>query len=338
MKSSLELFRFLFICIIAIWHDNTLNIFSHSVVVEFFFIQSGFLLYLNFNKNNYSPLCFAKKRLKRLYCEYFFALLITLIINIVKEPTNNAFISSQLSSLLPELFMIQSIGLFEGGINPVNWYINVLFVGSFFLYALLYCNSKYANNILIPALALCGLTYFFSTGDSVVRWETNGFVYLPLLRGLCSMSVGIMYAYIYQESCIKSFFSLFLINLLSVVAIVLIFVATGTEACLDRYVIFLSPFIIIACFEDKSWLNYIFHSKWQLWLGRISYPMLLIHCAYIPLFHKLISVLTLQLSIEISFGVKLSMYLILLVLLSALFQKFCDIIRNNISRLFDRVD
>lgn len=63
MKSSIEFIRFVFICIIAIWHDNTLNVFSHSVVVEFFFILSGFLLYNSYRKDpSLTPFDFAKKK------------------------------------------------------------------------------------------------------------------------------------------------------------------------------------------------------------------------------------------------------------------------------------
>ena len=118
------------------------------------------------------------------------------------------------------------------------------------------------------------------------------------------------------------------INIFSIVAIVLIFVAIRIQEPLDKYVIFLSPFIIMACFEDKSWLNAVFHAKWQLYLGRISYAMLLIHCAYIPVFHKMISMVNTGLSVKIPFTLTIVLYLLILVLLSVMFQKLCDFIRQ----------
>lgn len=331
MKCSLEFIRFVFICIIAIWHDNTLNIFEHSVVVEFFFILSGFLLYRTYQKNAAEPIKFAKRRLKRLYCEYSIALIITFFINIIKEHSNEVFIYNQIGSLIPELFMVQNIGIFEGGINPINWYIQVMLIGSIFLYSLLYCNPKLAKNILIPTLALGGLTYLFSTGDSVVRWETNGFIYLPLLRGLSCMSIGILSAWVYIEAKCKSCLSLFIINISSILTIVFIIMATRIQNPLDKYVIILSPLAIIACFEEKTWLNKIFHAKWQLWLGHISYAILLIHCAYIFVFHKLLSELRLIFHLEISLGISIALYLLTLTMVAALFQKLCDIIRNKFS-------
>ena len=326
MRSSLEFLRFIFICIIAIWHDTTINvIFSHSVVVEFFFILSGFLLYKTFIRHSAPPLIYVKSRIKRLYCEYFVALIIAIIINVIREPT---CIRELIGYLIPELFMIQSIGIFNGGINPINWYIQVMLVSSFFLYSLLYCNSQLAKNVLIPMLALGGLTYLFAIGDSVVRWETIGCIYSPLLRGLSCMSIGVLSAWIFMESNNTSHWKHLFINMFSIVAIVLIFVAIRIQDPLDKYVIFLSPFIIIACFEDKSWLNLVFHAKWQLYLGRISYAMLLIHCAYIPVFHKMISVVNTGLSVKIPFSLTIFLYLLILVLLSAMFQKLCDFIRQ----------
>ena len=328
MRYSLQFLRFIFICIISIWHlgDNELNIFKHSVVVEFFFILSGFLLYKTFVKSPFTPpIDYAKHRIKRLYCEYFCALIITLIINIIKEPANYI---GQMGSLIPEIFMIQSIGIFSGGINPINWYIHVMLISSIFLYALLYCNAKYALNVLIPIIALSGLTYFFSTGNSVVRWETIGCIYLPLLRGLSCMSIGVISSYVFEESNYKYRLRLFLINLFSCIGLMLIITATRVYEPLDKYVIFFSPFIIIACFEEKSWLNYFFHFKWQMSLGRVSYAMLLIHCAYIPVFHKLMSVFTSLISIKIPFVITLILYLLLLIIVSAVFQKFCNLIRK----------
>lgn len=330
MKSSIEFIRFVFICIIAIWHDNTLNVFSHSVVVEFFFILSGFLLYNSYRKDSsLTPFDFAKKRISRLYCEYVVALLITLIINVVKEPTNKEFLYSQIGSIIPELLMVQSVGIFQGGINPINWYIQVMFIGSVFLYALLYCSPKYSKYIIIPGIVLSGFTYLFSRGDSVVQWETIGCIHLPMLRGMCSLSLGVLSAYVYFENNNINRFSSFITNVGSILALGLILISTRLQIVLDKYIIFLSPIIIIACFEEKSWLNRIFHSKWQIWLGRISYAMLLVHCAYIPVFHKLLSVMSLKLPLVLMIG----MYLLTLVLLSAGFQWVCDMIRHHLKVL-----
>lgn len=331
MKCSLEFIRFIFICIIAIWHDNTLNIFRHSVVVEFFFILSGFLLYQTWQKRATEPIEFAKRRLKRLYCEYSIALIITFFINIIKEHSNESYIYNQIGSLIPELLMIQNIGIFQGGINPINWYIQVMFIGSIFLYALLYCNPKLAKNILIPTIALGGLTYFFSTGDSIIHWETNYFIYQPLLRGISCMSIGILSAWIHTETNNNSRLRLLFINITSIFSISLILIATRAQNPLDKYVIMLSPIAIIACFEEKSWLNKIFHAKWQLWLGHISYAMLLIHCAYIPIYHKILSEVHSILNVEIPQSLSIALYLLTLTLAAAIFQRLCDIIREHIA-------
>ena len=329
MKCSLEFIRFIFICIIAIWHDNTLNIFRHSVVVEFFFILSGFLLYQTYQKRTTEPIEFAKRRIKRLYCEYSIALIITFFINIIKEHPNELYICNQIGSLIPELLMVQNIGIFKGGINPINWYIQVMLIGSIFLYALLYCNPKLAKNVLIPTIALGGLTYFFSTGDSIVHWETNYFIYYPLLRGLSCMSIGILSAWIHIETNNNSRLRLLFINVASIFTILLILIATIAQNPLDKYVIMLTPIAIIACFEEKSWLNKIFHAKWQLWLGHISYAMLLIHCAYIPIYHKILSEVHSILNVEIPLSLSITLYLLTLTLTAAIFQRLCDIIREH---------
>lgn len=329
MKCSLEFIRYIFICIIAIWHDNTLNIFRHSVVVEFFFILSGFLLYQTWEKRATEPIKFAQRRLKRLYCEYSIALIITFLINIIKEHSNESYIYNQIGSLIPELLMVQNIGIFKGGINPINWYIQVMFVGSVFLYALLYCNPKLAKNVLIPTIALGGLTYFFSNGDSIVHWETNYFIYEPLLRGLSCMSIGILSAWIHIETSNNSRLRLAFINIASIFTISLILIATRAQNPLDKYVITLSPIAIIACFEEKSWLNKIFYAKWQLWLGHISYAMLLIHCAYIPIYHKILNEVHSILHVDIPLSLSIVLYLLTLTLGAAIFQRLCDIIRQH---------
>ena len=185
-----------------------------------------------------------------------------------------------------------------------------------------------AKNILIPSLALGGLTYLFSMGDSIVQWETTAFIYLPLLRGLSCMSIGILSAMVYLELKVNSRFRLFVINASSIFTIALILVATMVSNPLDKYVIICSPFLIVGCFEEKSWLNKIFKAKWQLWLGHISYAMLLIHCAYIPVFHKMIGMINMICPVEIPLSLTIALYLLSLTVVSAFFQKLCDIIRK----------
>lgn len=61
----------------------------------------------------------------------------------------------------------------------------------------------------------------------------------------------------------------------------------------------------------------------------IATAMLLVHCAYIPVFHKLLSVMSLKLPLVLMIG----MYLLTLVLLSAGFQWVCDMIRHRLKVL-----
>ncbi len=113
---------------------------------------------------------------------------------------------SRLYDLLPEIFMLQNTGIFDGGINYPCWQLTTLLIVSHIMYSLLVFNKQLARNAICPIIVLLVYTFFHHTGvtQEVANWGViQGLFYMPLIRALAGVALGVV---IYEPVCrLKSF-------------------------------------------------------------------------------------------------------------------------------------
>ena len=284
--NSIEAFRFVFMLIICIWHYQSKKALAHGyMAVEFFFILSGVLMFFSSNKEYaLGTLDYTMKKVKRFAPD---CLLLIAYVNLrhMILPVllgRKELDVSWLLQALPESLFLQNTGIYTGGVNFPMWYVSVLLFGGAFVYALLRFNKRLALSIILPMIVLVGYTYIFSMDKRgrIDSFDLHGGIYTPMLRGVCGISLGVVLGYIFvlkkqYIQCVKTW----VIDALGMISLCLflIFAIFPTSQSYDRYLLIIVPFLLLACFVEKSLFNKLFGNKCWAILGGYSWQMLVYH-------------------------------------------------------------
>lgn len=276
--NSIEAFRFIFMLMICIWHYKGTKVLAHGyMAVEFFFILSGVLMFFSSNKEYaLGTLDYTMKKVKRFAPD---CLLLIAYVNLrhMILPVllgRKELDVSWLLQALPESLFLQNTGIYTGGVNFPMWYVSVLLFGGAFVYALLRFNKRLALSIILPMIVLVGYTYIFSMDKSgrVDGFDLHGGIYTPMLRGVCGISLGVVLGYIFvlkkqYIQCVKTW----VIDALGMISLCLflIFAIFPTSQSYDRYLLIIVPFLLLACFVEKSLFNKLFENKCWAILGGV---------------------------------------------------------------------
>lgn len=326
--NSIETFRFLFMLQVCIWHYKMTNVFAHGyMAVEFFFILSGVLMFFSANKENaLGTFDYTIKKVKRFAPD---CLLLIAYVNL-RHMILPALLGkkeldvSWLLQAIPESLFLQNTGIYAGGVNFPMWYVSVLLWGGAFVYALLRYNKKLAVSIILPMVVVVGYTYIFSMDKRgrIDSFDLHGGIYTPMLRGICGISLGVIFGYIFvlKKQCIMRI-KTWVIDALGLISLCLfmIFAIFPTSQSYDRYLLIVVPFLLLACFVEKSLFNMLFGNKCWTILGGYSWQMLVYHARIIiPLY----VLLTTALKFAIPLWLDLLFFSIVCVGLSAFFKWF----------------
>lgn len=199
---AIEFYRILATLVICIHHIQEkcgLGIFTNGdLCVDFFFILSGIFIANSFVKEKeHSGSRYFIQRVKRLYPEYLWAAIVAIVLyGIIGK--------FKISKALPELFMVQNIGMFEGGYNYPCWYVSTLMFASFVVYELLKYREGLFVKIISPLVVVAGYSYIFVNWTDEFIWSNQGCIYVPMLRCLCGLSMGVFILYVSRCSFVKS--------------------------------------------------------------------------------------------------------------------------------------
>lgn len=183
---AIILWQVLFEFIIVIHHSIESPV--GGALVEFFFFVSGCFLYRTFLKDRDKPVAlYAANRVERLYPQYILAfVLLYLFVN-----RTNLFTWTPLVKALPEILMLQNIGLtLRGGLNYPLWYLSVLVTASPILFALL----KYLRSEVFDCAAIFTIVTVYALlvyHGGLEQWEFHGAFYLPWWRGCADLLIGV---------------------------------------------------------------------------------------------------------------------------------------------------
>lgn len=284
--NSIEAFRFIFMLMICIWHYQGTKVLAHGyMAVEFFFILSGVLMFFSSNKEYaLGTLDYTMKKVKRFAPD---CLLLIAYVNLrhMILPVllgRKELDVSWLLQALPESLFLQNIGIYTGGVNFPMWYVSVLLFGGAFVYALLRFDKRLTVSIILPMIVLVGYTYIFSMDKRgrIDSFDLHGGIYTPMLRGVCGMSLGVVLGYIFvlKKQCVLRV-KTWVIDALGLISLCLflVFAIFPTSQSYDRYLLIIVPFLLLACFVEKSLFNKLFGNKYWAILGGYSWQMLVYH-------------------------------------------------------------
>lgn len=298
-NQEIEIFRFLFICAIAIMHFC--NSYFHSapyfsgayIGTEFFFLVSGFMIMKSASAKKVSPFLFTLRRIKKLYPHYFIAFLLLFITSSLVSGTGFVSTLKNLGGYCFELLFLHASGLkCSGLLNYPTWYLSSLLIAGFFLYALAYYNEKLYLTIIAPLAVLVTYSFFSANTGHMDVWGGNQLLHLSdaLTRGFAAMSLGALsYALSNNLKSRNLQFSKYLRAFLTLLeALLFLSVLAGSafyaDTQYDFYFIFMLFLGITLAFSGITYSNLIFSSPLFYYLGKISYPMYVYQLFIICLF------------------------------------------------------
>lgn len=304
---SFDVLRFFMITIIAIWHFPLINPFSKGyLAVEFFFIISGFLTLKKFNKQKISSIDYIVNKYKKLYIGYLIGFILVILLHLKNLNYHS------ITSLLPEFFLVQNIGIFHGtGYYYPMWFLSVLIWGGGFCILLL--SLKQFVNIIIIIIPIFYFTYIANNYKSLEQWGSIGVFYLPLWRGISDICIGFFLYKLYSK-----YFFIFNKNknLFDIIA----FICFLSLFCIlyyggnDCFAVVLIALLIIILHNPNSTINNVFDKKICYLLGSITFEMYFIHAFWI-------NILTRINNKFINFQLLSLLYLLLLIFSSFLAKK-----------------
>ena len=315
----IEFYRYVFMLVLLSWHGGYCFFRHGYLVVEFFFILSGYFLMNSFLKSHKTPIQYTINRLKKTYFEYFIALCITfLYFGIIKGIIQGTLSIEIFLKFIPEALLIQNIGIFDGGFNTPMWYFSVLIVGGGLLYCLIYIHKNLSLYFIIPILIIIFFTFLFDKQASLENFKRYGFIYAPFIRGVAEMGLGVILCAFTKSKYNKVKNSIFL-DCITVLALSLIFYILYSERTYDKYVLILFPYIIYSAISNKNFISYIVNHRLWVKLGGCTFEMFLLHIVIGNIFNNVVSFVGIKLSI-ITFIINV----FLVTLLSLLFKSFTD--------------
>ena len=207
-NNQIVIWRIIFAYIIMIYHfDNkyllTAGLWGNSgwyIGVEFFFVVSGFLLYVKLDDRmaRYkSSFAFLWHRIKHIYPYYLAAFILTLVFLLIRDgvPENLFRFASR---AVFEMLALQGAGLDMGWdfINNTGWFVSVLFISEFLLFYALARWKKTVTEYVLPIVIIVCFSFLYrNLGGIGAGPQTTGFYEnWGLMRGLLDMSAGILAA------------------------------------------------------------------------------------------------------------------------------------------------
>ena len=301
---SFDAFRFI-LALCVVWGHTFLTLFRQNktelfciqnLAVDGFFILSGFLMALSYSQYqstdedvDVSFIRFVFHKVKRLWAEYIFALILYLsILGIWRHyHTQDIFLNA----------------IFLGGINKVPdiiigaWYVSVLFWTSCIYSALLFYKKKIAIYILIPLISFFSFTFMYT------KWTGLSLNSKPLiddtfsagfLKGFLGLGIGISLFFI-CERIKKSFCFLrypkTIFSILEITSIYLLIFCFFSRKLFQReYIIYMIyPIILSILYFKKEFFLKFF--SWKLWfpVAPTAYMLYLTHCILLEIIKKYIS-------------------------------------------------
>lgn len=203
----LDLYKLLLILAICFHHCHWFKgIFTAGYMsVEFFFIISGYFIYLGYKRKQLPVNEFFTSKCLRLFPTYILVLIAYICLNFFLTPIP----SNWPLSIINEGFMLQATGLFYLGsdyvarLNSPAWYLSALLWSGTLLYLIL----RYFKHapIIIATIIIATYVYLFGINGGIENWGFTGPFYIPFWRGMAGLGLGILLGFILDTKQLQQF-------------------------------------------------------------------------------------------------------------------------------------
>ncbi|NUC52587.1 acyltransferase [Escherichia coli] len=239
--------------------------------VDFFFILSGFVITMVYEKSNYGFLEFAKKRFFRIYPLFFFMMTASVIAEFIKyfahsklgmDFGSTPFSEGSSPSFIPYYYTLTQAWLpwvqSDGFLYP-SWSISIELYMYIFLYVMLSSTRNFYLSITIMVAVL--IYYLFSS---------NGKYPNDVIRGLICIPLGAI-AY-HAHIRIKH------TKAMEIIAIIACYVSVSYEFDYKFIAVITSfLFCIVVFSKNNGILSSVLNTPPMVYLGKLSYSIYLTH-------------------------------------------------------------
>lgn len=293
------------ITIIVLHHYFCIPGFNHTYLpVDFFFFISGYFLMGGFSSKRSSAFQYTCKRVAKFYPAFLVCFFLSCIIlhSRLDFSSLDAFVRTvgSFSFLLTLTNGLVTTVPFP--VLDVTWFLSILVIAGFFVYALLDYDQKLACTIVFPLFIIFGYTLIFSNDASI---QGGGIKYgfnLNLIRGFCDMSFGVLIHQLYSRHKESIDRKSTRFNILFILATVLFALIMITKECHDVFAVIILPFIILGLIMEKSWINSLLgHIRGGFFsvVGRHSFEILIIHQLVMITLYKLLDLVGLHIPLSL---------------------------------------
>lgn len=292
---NLESLRGIAALFVALFHFNLDSHFNIEFVknswlmVDFFFVLSGFVISLNYLKritNIGSLFLFQKKRFLRLYPLHILMLLVFLGIEISKYivevnfnifANNRAFSGNDLSSFVANVFLLQNWMYSQLTWNYPSWSISAEFYTyAIFAFTVLLSKNSYFKVVVVSILVIViAGVILFNKGMGIP--ESTG----PI-RCLYSFFIGVLTYIVFYYFNLYGKLTGSLTSIFFIVSSVVLVIQWGSSA--GEYTVFI-PIIFsltilsLVATKETTIVNQVLANRFLVYLGTISYGIYMIHYA-----------------------------------------------------------
>ena len=274
--------KLLFMLLIVVHHSGFYFDVLHlaGTSVDLFFMISGYFLYHTLQKKpQMGAGSYLLSRYRKLYPHYLLSFVMMFLSTSVYRV--GTITLSMLLRALPELLLVQNIGLFWGGVNYPCWHLSVLIYAGTFVFFLgrkLPRKCFHALGVLCAAAAYVYILCFPIDGK-VEPFRTVGVFYLPFWRGMAGLFCGALlyefhgllqpvfrrYAVAFQVLEIGSLigsvalmFSTALVDILIVICFFILLLCIGSETSVLEQLCSCSAVVRAIRYEYPVFLNHAF--------------------------------------------------------------------------------
>lgn len=326
---SIDVLKFIFAIFIALGHFG-IELLSSTLIVDCFFVLSGYFVVKSFDSGKYrdgGSFSYAVARVKRIYLYYITAFVILFGVKYFVQWNGANALKDGIKHCLPEVFLIQNIGISDGGINYPLWQMCTLIIASYLLFGMLERNRNFVVRVVCPVFAIAIFTYLSNVYGShtVSLWGVQyGFFYVPLLRAIGGLSLGIAVYELVNHIVKKSEKWKRGHLLITILSIIMVLFYKWNHDGYQALIAFVG--IMICCLSSKGIISWLFNRSCFRMAEKLSLSVYLNHA-------MIISIIGMPDFSEANKYMLITGYVLIVTLYSFVFIKVVDISKVFVEKI-----